>query len=49
MMITGNHPRVAGINEINQLSNETQNIIRDHLEIHQTIIDKLKKSGSMAI
>ena len=49
-MVTGEHQRAETMNQLNMVDDtEDTTVIRDHLEIFQTLIETFKKQGSMAI
>jgi len=49
-MVTGKHNRVSKIMDLNYIDGDGDNqVIRDHLDIFQTIIETFKKSGAMAV
>jgi hypothetical protein len=49
-MVTGPHKRVGKLTDLNMIDTDGDNrVIRDHLEIFQTILETFKKNGSMAI
>ena len=49
-MVTGNNPRKASLHEVNQIDEDDDTtIVRDHLDIFQTMIETFKKYGSMAM
>jgi hypothetical protein len=48
MVLGDNHERVDH-SEINHIDSDENTIIRDHLEIYQTILEALKKHSVMAI
>lgn len=49
LMVTGKHNRVAKIMDLNLIDNDGDNqVLRDHLDIFQTILETFKKHGSMA-
>jgi len=49
IMVTGKHNRVGKIMDLNYIDGDGDNqVLRDHLDIFQTIIETFKKCGSMA-
>jgi hypothetical protein len=49
IMVTGKHKRVSKIMDLNYIDGDGDNqVIRDHLDIFQTIIETFKKCGTMA-
>ena len=49
-MVTGNNPRKATIHEVNQIEEDDDTtIVRDHLDIFQTMLETFKKYGSMSM
>jgi len=50
IMITGNNPRVNGMHEINQIDEDDDTtIVRDQLDIFQTMLETFKKHGAMSM
>ncbi len=49
IMVTGKHTRVGKMTDLNFIDNDGDNqVLRDHLDIFQTILETFKKHGSMA-
>ena len=50
ILVTGPHKRVKEISDLNMVDTDGDNrVIRDHLDIFQTVLETFKKNGSMAI
>lgn len=49
IMVLGSEHKRCGNDEINMLDSEEVTVIRDHIEIYQTVIETLKKHSIMAI
>jgi len=49
IMVLGEHERVPLITDVNMIDEDENEVIRDHLEIYQTMLEQLKKNSTMGI